>query len=131
VKYVIDVLRPLQYWTLWISKRHTVTLHHIITVYNDMFDHMDGVMRALAMKNTPLKEDLAFAVKSIRLKRSKYYAEVTPTTGMGVISAHRVDPYRKSRWCRKWDKGMEIDPADETYYTTQYQGACVKYVENE
>jgi len=31
-------------------KRHTVTLHHVNTVYNDMFDHMDGVMRALAKK---------------------------------------------------------------------------------
>jgi hypothetical protein len=48
VKYVMEVLRPFRYWTLWMSKRHTVTLHHIITVYNDMFDHMDGVMRALA-----------------------------------------------------------------------------------
>jgi len=27
-------------------KRQSVTLHHIITVYNDIFDHMDGVMRA-------------------------------------------------------------------------------------
>jgi len=32
------------------SKWHAVTLHHVITVYNDIFDHMDGVMRALAKK---------------------------------------------------------------------------------
>ena len=43
VKYVMEVLRPFRYWTLWMSKRHTVTLHHVITLYNDMFDHMDGV----------------------------------------------------------------------------------------
>jgi hypothetical protein len=30
------------------SKRHTVTLHHVIKVYNDMFDRINGVMRALA-----------------------------------------------------------------------------------
>ena len=45
VKYVMEVLRPFQYWTVWMSKRHTVTLHHVITVYNDRLDHMDGVMR--------------------------------------------------------------------------------------
>jgi len=45
------------------SKRHTVTLHHVITVYNDMFDHMDGVMRAYAKMKTPGKEDLFFTVK--------------------------------------------------------------------
>jgi len=44
VKYVMEVIRPFPYWTLWMSKRHTVTFHHVITVYNDMFDHMDGVM---------------------------------------------------------------------------------------
>ena len=63
VKYVMEVFRPFRYWTLWMSKRPTVTLHHVITVYNDMFDHMDGVMRALAKKKTPWKEDFFLTVK--------------------------------------------------------------------
>jgi hypothetical protein len=63
VKCVMEVLWAFRYWTLWMSKRHTVTLHHVITVYNDMFDHMDGVMRGLAKKKTPWKEDLFFTVK--------------------------------------------------------------------
>jgi len=46
------------------SKRHTVTLHRIITVYNEMFNQMDGVMRALAKKKTQWNEDLFFAVES-------------------------------------------------------------------
>jgi len=53
------------------SKRHAVILHHVITVYNDMFDHTDGVMRALATTNTEYKEDLFFAVKLARQKASK------------------------------------------------------------
>jgi hypothetical protein len=48
------------------SKRHTVTLHHVITVYNDMFDHMDGMMQALAKKKAQWKEDLFFAVKCVQ-----------------------------------------------------------------
>jgi hypothetical protein len=44
VKYIMEVLRPFQYRTLWMSKRHMVTLHSVITVYNDMFDDMDGAM---------------------------------------------------------------------------------------
>jgi len=131
VKYVMEVLRPFRYWTLWMLKRHTVTLHHGITVYNDMFDHMDGVMRALAKKKTPWKEDLIFAVKLARQKLSKYYAEVTPTTGMLLISADILDPFRKLRSFRKWAKGMDIHPEDETSYTTQDQEAFLKYVENE
>ena len=97
VKYVMEVLMPFQYWTLWMSKRHTVTLHHVITVHNDIFDHMDGVLRALATKKTQWKEDLYFAVKFARQKLSKYYAEVTPTRGMLLIPAQILDPFRKLR----------------------------------
>jgi len=131
VKYIKEVLRPFQYWTLWMSKRHTVTLHHIITVYNNMFAHMDGVMRALAKKKTQWKEDLFFAMKIAGQKLSKYYTAFTPRTGMLLISAYILDPLRKLRSFRKWDKGMDINPEDGTSYTTQYQEAILKYVENE
>jgi len=97
VKYVMEVLRPFRYWTLWMSKRHTVTLHHVFTVYNDMFDHMDGVMRSLAQKKTLWKQDLFFTVKLARQELSKYYAEETPMTGMLLKSAHILDPFRKLR----------------------------------
>jgi hypothetical protein len=92
---------------------------------------MDGVMRALAKKETEWKEDLFFAVKCARQKLSKYYTEVTPTTGILRISAHILDPFRKSQSFRKWDTGMNINPEDETSYTTQFQEGFLKYVENE
>jgi len=113
------------------SKRHTVTLHDVITVYNDMFDHMDGVMRAFAQKKTQWKEDLFFSVKLARQKLSKYYAKETPKTGMLLIYTQILDPFRKLRSLRKWDTAMDINPEDETLYTTQYQEAILKYVENE
>ena len=131
VKYVMEVLRPFRYWTLWMSNRHTVTLHYVITVYNDMLDHMDGMMWALAKKKIQWKEDLFFAMKLARQKVSKYYAEVIPMTAMLLISTQILDPFQKLRSFRNWDKGMDINPEDETSYTTQYQDAFLKYVENE
>ena len=95
------------------SKWHTVTLHHVITVDNVMFDHMDGVMRALVKKMTTWKEALFFAVKLAQQLLSKYYAEVTPTTGMFLIWAHILNPLRKLRSFRKWDKGMDINLTEE------------------
>jgi len=88
-------------------------------------------MRGLSKKNTPWKEDLFFAVKIARWKLSKYYAELTPTTGMLILPAHILDPFRKLWSFRKWDRGMDINSQDETFYTTQYQEALLKYVENE
>ena len=86
------------------SKRHMVTLHPVITVYNDMIDHMDGILRPFGKKKPQWKEDLYFAVKFARQKLSKYSAEVTPTTGMLLISAHILDSFQKLRSFRKWDK---------------------------
>ena len=62
---------------------------------------------------------------------SKYYTEVIPTTCMFPLSAHILNPFRKLRSFRKWDNGMDINPEDETSDTTKYQGAFLKYVENE
>jgi hypothetical protein len=85
----------------------------------------------LAKKKTQWKEDLFFTMMLARQKLSKDYAEVTPTTGILLISAHILDHFRKLRSFRKWDKGMDINPEDKTSYTTQYQEAFLKYVENE
>jgi hypothetical protein len=52
-------------------------------------------MQALAKKKTQWKEDLYFAMKLAWQKLSKYYTEVTPTTGMLLISPHIHDPFWK------------------------------------
>jgi len=91
-----------------------------------MFDPMDGVMRALAKKKNEWNNDLYFAVKLVQRKVSKYYTEVTPPTGMLLISTHVLNSFQKLRLFGKWDKGMNITPEDETSYTTQYQEAFLK-----
>jgi len=113
------------------SKRNTVTLGYVISVYNNMFDHMDGIIRALDEKMTQSKEELRFAVKLSWQKLSKYFAEMIPSMGMLLFSAHILDPFQKLRSYWKWDKGLGLHPEDNTFYTTQYQDAFLKYVQNE
>jgi len=85
----------------------------------------------LAEKKTQWKQDLFFTVKLAGQKLSKYYAEVTPTMGMLLISSHILDPVQKLRSFSKWDNGIDIDPEDETSYTTNYKAAVLEYMENE
>jgi len=92
---------------------------------------MDGIMQALAKNMTQWKDDLYFAVKLTWQKLSNYYSDVTPMTGVILISAHIFDFFRKLRSFRKWDKGMDNNFEDETSYTTQYQEAFLTCVENE
>jgi hypothetical protein len=58
-----------------------------------MFDHMDGVMSALAKKKTPWNVDLFFTVKLAGQKLAKDYAEVTPMPGRLLISTHIHSPF--------------------------------------
>jgi len=92
---------------------------------------MDVVLRALARKKSQWHEDLFFAVRLAQQMLSKYYADVTPWTGLLLILAHILKPFWKLWSFRKWDKGMDFNPEDETSYTTQYQEALLKYFENE
>jgi len=131
VKYIMEVLRPFWYWMHWMSKRNTVTVHHVITVYNDMFDHMDGIMRDLRDQINQCKQDLYIAVKFARQKLSTYYTEATPVMGMLLISAHIHNAFRILQSVRMWDKGIDINSDDETSYAIQSQEAFLKYVENE
>jgi hypothetical protein len=49
---------------------------------------------------------------------------------MLFIPALILDNLIQLRSFRKWDKGMDINPENEISYTTQYQEAFLKYVEN-
>jgi len=51
--------------------------------------------------------------------------------GMLLIPTPILNPFQKLRSFRKWDKGMDINPEDQTSYTTQYQVAFPKHVGNE
>jgi hypothetical protein len=95
VKYAMEVLRPVWNWTLWMSKWHTVTLHHIITLSNEMFNQMDGVMRGLAKKKIQWRENLYFAVKVARQNPPKYSLKITPTTGLVLILGQLLDSLPK------------------------------------
>jgi hypothetical protein len=76
-------------------KGHTVTLHHVITVYNDMFNVVGGIIQSLAKKKPYRMEDMVLAMKIELQTRSKYYAAATTTTCTYVISVYILDPLSK------------------------------------
>jgi len=62
---------------------------------------------------------------------SKYYAEVTPMTGMRLNWAHILNRFQKLRLFRKWDKVIDINSQGETSYTIKYKEAFLNWMENE
>jgi len=130
VEYVLQVLLPFRYWTLWMSKRKTITLHRVIGIYNAIFDHLDGVLKALAKKRLQWKRDIHRAVRSARAKLRKYYTKVTPETGLILILATMLDPFRKLQTFKGWDKEMGKSSDDSDSYERQYCDAFLSYWEN-
>jgi len=77
------------------SKWHIFTLHPGMTVYNAIFEHMDGMRLALAKKKTQWKQDLYFRMKVAGQKMPKYFAELAAMTGLLLMSAHILGLLRK------------------------------------
>ena len=51
--------------------------------------------------------------------------------GMILVSEHILDSFWILWLFRQWENGWDIHPEDVTFYTTQYQEAFLKNVENE
>jgi hypothetical protein len=49
---------------------------------------------------------------------------------MQLILAHILHSFRRLRSFRQWDKGMDINAEDDTFYTTQLEEAFLQYVGN-
>jgi len=50
---------------------------------------------------------------------------------MLLIAAYIINSFQQLGMFRKWETGMDINPDDETFYTTQYQETFLMYLENE
>lgn len=130
VEYVLQVLLPFRYWTLWMSKRRTITLHRVISIYNGIFDHLDSVLKALAKKRVQWKRDIHRAVRCARAKLRKYYSKVTPDTGLILILATILDPFRKLQTFKAWDKEVGLIGDEAESYKSQYSNAFLAYWES-
>ena len=117
----MHVSRIFWYWTLWMSNRHTVTLHQVITVYNGMLINMDGIMWDWARKKTIWNKDLYCAVMAGWQMLSQYYAEVTPMMSLLLSSAPILHPFWRLQSFRKCDQVLAIHPQDQYSYTTIWQ----------
>jgi len=112
------------------SARYTVTFYHHMTVYNVMYHQIGGVIQAFTEQKTKWKEDLSVAVKLGGPNLSKYYTDLTSMPGMLHISVHSFNSFQKLWLFWMWHRGIVINTEAETSYSTQYQQAFVKYLEN-
>jgi len=130
IKYVMEVLKPFQYWTLWMSKTYSYSAlcHHCLQWH--VFSH-EWCYANFGQEEDTMEGRLILCREGCPPDAVQIVCRSHSTTGLLPISVYILDLFRKLGSLRKWDKVMDTNSEDKTFCTTQYQEAILKYIENE
>jgi hypothetical protein len=86
VEYLLLLTKPFFDFTNVLSKTRDVTVHHVFSIYNRLFNHLDDAESKLKRKAVPWKKRMLQALGAAKRKLSKYYT-ATDTASYGKIYA--------------------------------------------
>ena len=129
VQYILTILEPIQYWTLWMSKRQDFTLHQVLRIYGNMFDHFEAFMKRLRAKTADFKQDLLRALEAATAKLKEYYLKVTPRAGTLLLMATMLDPYQRLSPFKKWDRAEGFSATEAHSFQYQHRLLFLQYFE--
>lgn len=86
VEYLLLVTKPFFDFTSVLPKTRDVTVHHVFSIYNRLFNHLDDAEKKLKLKAVPWKKRMLQALRSAKRKLSKYYTE-TDNESYGIVYA--------------------------------------------
>jgi hypothetical protein len=84
-----------QYWTLLISKHHTIILCYIIQICIHMFCHLEMICKVLQLKEPEWKYKLISTAKAAMEKLKEYYSIDTQESDAMLLIAAMLDPSQK------------------------------------
>jgi hypothetical protein len=116
VEYLLLIMKPFFDFTNVLSKTRDVTVHHVFSIYNKLFNHLDDAEKKLKRKAVPWKKRMLQALRAAKKKLSKYYA-ATDTESYGKVYAIAtiLCPSKKLRyfdsadWRGENKKGEKVD----------------------
>ena len=111
------------------SKRQDFTLHKVLRIYGNMFDHFEDFMKRLRAKEADFKQDLLRALEAATAKLKEYYAKVTPRVGTLLLMATMLDPYQKLSPFKKWDRAEGNDDTEPSSFKQQHRKLFLEYFE--
>ena len=123
VEYILEVLQPIRFWTLWMSKTRGVTIHRVFQVYQDIFDHLEMQIAKLERKRMQWKVDIREGLLKAKLKAAVYYGKTDSPRGLLFGIGTCLNPYCKLNLFREWD----LDASGETEYEKSYKKEFIAY----
>jgi hypothetical protein len=99
VEYLLLLTKPFFDFTNVLSKTRDVTVHHVISIYNRLFNHLDDAESKLKRKAVPWKKRMLHALGAAKEKLSKYYTTIdTESYGTTYAIATILYPSKKLRY---------------------------------
>jgi hypothetical protein len=119
VEYLLLVTKPFFDFTNVLSKTRDCTVHHIFSIYNRLFTHLEEAEKKLRYKRVRWKKSMLQALQLAQKKLSKYYSATDNSPhGITYALATILYPSKKLRYFDNEDwRGGDID------FMKQYQEA--------
>jgi hypothetical protein len=111
VEYLLLITKPFFDFTNVLSKTRDVTVHHVFSIYNRLFTHLEDTEKKLKRKAIPWKRRILQALRAAKAKLSKYYG-ATENEPYGAIYAIAtiLYPSKKLRYFDNADwRGGKVD----------------------
>jgi len=123
IEYILEVLQPIRFWTLWMSKTRGVTIHRVFQVYQDIFDHLEMQISKLERKRMQWKIDIREGLVKAKLKAASCYGKTESPRGLLFRIGTCLNPYCKLNLFREWD----LDASGDTEYEKSYKKEFIAY----
>lgn len=119
VEYLLLITKPFFDFTNILSKTRDCTVHHIFSIYNRLFTHLEEAEKKLRYKRVHWKKSMLRALQLAQKKLSKYYSGTDDSAyGTTCALATILYPSKKLRYFDNEDwRGGDID------FMKQYQDA--------
>jgi len=95
IEYILEILQPIRFWTLWMSKRRSVTIYRVFQVYQDIFDHLEMQISKLERKRMQWKVDIRERLLKAKSKAASYYGKTESPRGLLFSIGTCLNPYCK------------------------------------
>jgi len=95
IEYILEVLQPIRFWTLWMSKTRGITIHRVFQVYQDIFDHLEMQIFKLEQKRMQWKVDIRESLVKAKLQAASYYGKTESSRGLLFGIGTCLNPYCK------------------------------------
>lgn len=127
VEYLLLVTKPFYDFTSVLSKTRDVTVHHVFSIYNRLFTHLDDAEKKLKRKAVPWKRRMLQALRSAKRKLLKYYT-ATDNESYGIVYAIAtiLCPSKKLRYFDNADWRGNNGNGEEVDFTKHYREVLQK-----